>query len=161
MISLNLSHCLFVCLFILTWDIFSLLLERERKKHQCERETLICCLLVHAPNGDRTWNQAMCPDQKLNIWPLGLWGESLTNWTTPSRATPPILNPIPKPSPRRKSKFKSMEYILQQFFSVYRTPVKCVSKKNFNKNGIILYTQLCSLQFLLKTLHGQPQGTQI
>ena len=39
--------------------------ERERGKHQCERDTLISCL-SRTPAGDLAGNPGMCPDRELN-----------------------------------------------------------------------------------------------
>ena len=52
--------------------------ERERERHWCERETLIGCLLIHAPTRDQTHNLGMCSDQESNPWPF--WS---TEWPEP------------------------------------------------------------------------------
>ena len=46
--------------------------ERERKKHPCEREISISCLLICTLTRDQTRNLGMCPDWKLNLWPFHL-----------------------------------------------------------------------------------------
>ena len=44
--------------------------DREGKKHQCEKDTLIASCLP--PIGDLACNLGMCPDWELNRWPFGL-----------------------------------------------------------------------------------------
>ena len=62
----------------------------ERKKHQCEREISIGCLLISALTRDQTQNLSMFPDQEFNPWPFGLWDNTPTNRATPTNwATPP------------------------------------------------------------------------
>ena len=37
---------------------------------------------VHAPTKDWTCNLGMCPEQKSNPQPFGVWDGAPTNWTT-------------------------------------------------------------------------------
>ena len=54
--------------------------EREEQKHQCVRDTLICCL-SHAPKWGPYPQPGMCPDWESNWQPFGS-----TFW--------PVLNPL-------------------------------------------------------------------
>ena len=76
-----------------------ILLEREevggRRRHQCERETSIGCLLVCAWSRDRTPNPGMCLNGKLSQQPFGLWDDAPTNWATLARALSRSLNVLP------------------------------------------------------------------
>ena len=49
--------------------------ERARKKHQCEREILMCCLLC-TPTSDGTHNLGMCPDREFNLQHFGVRGHT-------------------------------------------------------------------------------------
>ena len=55
---------------------------KERENHQCERETLICCLLVFALMGDRPRVLGVCPHREPSPRPVGQ-----QDFTPTSRAT--------------------------------------------------------------------------
>ena len=72
-----------------------LLLEREREKYRCERETSIGCLQYKFQLGTEP-QPSMCPDPGFNWQPLALQDAAGTNWATPARAVPLTLTNIPK-----------------------------------------------------------------
>ena len=63
-------------------DMFLLIWEEgvERKKHQCERETSVGCLLYMPWPKDWTCNLSMCLDQEWNPQPFGVQNHTPTNY---------------------------------------------------------------------------------
>ena len=55
--------------------------ETERERHVRERHRLVV-FLIHSLTRDWTHSLGMCPYQKLNLEPFGVWNITPTNWAT-------------------------------------------------------------------------------
>lgn len=75
------------CLVIIFWKrgtvsflkkMFSLILEGERQKQRCERDTSVGCL-PYAPGLGTNPKPRMCPDQEPHWQPCGAWGQCSSN----------------------------------------------------------------------------------